>query len=115
MPTLRFNTTIAAAGGTVANLLTGSKFEYLPVPATVVVYAVAGVAGVDLECTAGNTVETDSLEIGVQSVANAGPSVQDDRIAAFTAAAGDRLTLRLFNRAGGVNAVIRTLVEIRPV
>lgn len=115
MPTLRFNTTIAAAGGTVANLLTGSKFEYLPVPATVIIYAVAGVAGVDLELTAGNTVETDSLEIPLQSVVGAGPSVLDDRIASCTAAAGDRLTVRLFNRAGGVNAVIRTLVEIRPL
>lgn len=115
MPTLRFNTTIAAAGGTVPNLLAGSKFEYLPVPATVVVYAVSSVAGVDLEATAGNTVETDQLEIPLQTVAGAGPSIQDDRIAAFTAAAGDRLTLRLFNRAGGAGAIIRTLVEIRPV
>lgn len=115
MPTLRFNTTIAAAGGSVPNLLTGSKFEYLPVPATIVLYAVASVAGVDLEATAGNTVETDSLEIPLQTVAGAGPSVQDDRIAAFTGAAGDRITVRLFNRAGGAGAVIRTLVEIRPL
>jgi len=115
VPSLRFNTTIAAAGGTVDNLLTGSKFEYMPGPATIIVYSVAGVAGVDLDCSAGNTSETDKLEIPLQSVAGAGPSVNDDRVASFTAAAGDRLTVRLFNRAGGVNAVIRTLIEIRPL
>ena len=113
MPTLRFNTTIAAAGGTVANLLTGSKFEYLPVPAAVIVYSVAEVAGVDLECAAGNTVETDSLEIPVR--ATNGPDVDKDRVASFVGAAGDRLQLKLFNRAGGAGAVIRTLVEIRPL
>jgi hypothetical protein len=115
MPTLRFNTTIAAAGGTVLNLLAGSKFEYLPGPASIIVYGVASVAGVDLEASAGNTVETDSLEIPLQTVAGAGPSIQDDRIAAFTAMGGDRLTLRLFNRAGGAGAIVRTLVEIRPL
>ena len=115
MPTLRFNTTIAAAGGQVLNLLAGSKFEYLPGPASVIVYSVASVAGVDMECSAGNTVETDALEIPLQTVAGAGPSIQDDRVAAFTAMGGDRLTVRLFNRAGGAGAVIRTLVEIRPL
>lgn len=115
MPTLRFNTTIAAAGGSVANLLTGSKFEYLPGPASIIVYAVGSVAGVDMECSAGNTVETDALEVPLQSVAGAGPSVNDDRVAAFTAMGGDRLTVRLFNRAGGAGAIVRTLVEIRPL
>jgi hypothetical protein len=115
MPTLRFNTDIPAAGGSVPNLLTGSKFEYLPGPATVIVYAVATVAGVDMECTAGNTVETDALEVPLQPLAGVGPSVQDDRIASFTAAAGDRLTIRLFNRAGGAGVDVRTLVEIRPL
>jgi len=116
MPTLRFSTTIAAAGGSVPNLLTGSKFEYMPGPAAVIVYATATVAGVELECSAGNTVETDLLELPVNtSVALTGPSVQDDRVAAFTAMAGDRLTLRLFNRAGGAGVIVRTLVEIRPL
>lgn len=117
MPTLRFNTTIAAAGGQVANLLAGSKFEYMPGPASIVVYACGDQAGVDLECSAGNSVETDSLEIPAVTAADAGtgPSVQDHRVAAFLAAPGDRLTLRLFNRAGGAGAIVRTLVEIRPL
>lgn len=115
MPTLRFNETIAAAGGTIANLMTGSKFEYLPGPASVIVYAVASVADVDLECSAGNTVETDNLEIPLQRIAGAGPSIQDDRVAAFTAMGGDRLTIRLFNRGGGAGAIVRVLVEIRPL
>lgn len=115
MPTLRFNTTIAAAGGTVQNLLAGSKFEYLPVPAAIVVYSAADVAGVDLECTTGNTVETDALEVPVAPAAGQGPNIQDHRVASFVGTAGDRLTLRLFNRAGGAGAIVRTLVEIRPL
>lgn len=115
MPTLRFNTTIAAAGGQVLNLLAGSKFEYMPGPASIIVYAVASATGVDMECSAGNTVETDSLEIPLNVAAGLGPSIQDDRLAAFTAMGGDRLTVRLFNRAGGAGAIVRTLVEIRPL
>lgn len=115
MPTLRFTGTIAAAGGQVPNLLTGSKFEYLPGAASILVYGVTSVAGVDLEATAGNTVETDSLEIPLQPAAGVGPSIQDDRIAAFTGMPGDRLTLRLFNRAGGAGVAYRVLVEIRPI
>lgn len=115
MPTLRFNTQIAAAGAQVANLLTGSKFEYMPGPASVIVYAVSDAAGVDLEASAGNTVETDALELPVAAL-TVGPNIQDHRVAAFTAMGGDRLTLRLFNRAGGAGPFfVRTLVEIRPL
>ena len=113
MPTLRFNTTLAA-GATANNLLAGSKFEYLPVPAAVTVYAVASVVAVDMECAAGNTVETDSLEIPVQTAANVGPNIQDHRVASFVGAPGDRLQVKLFDR-GGAGAVVRTLIEIRPL
>lgn len=113
MPTLRFVNTLAAAE-TVANLLAGSKFEYLPVPAAISVFSCAAVDGVDMECSTGNVVETDSLELP-RRAANTGPLTNEDRVAAFVGSPGDRLQVKLFNRAGGAGAVVRTLIEIRPL
>lgn len=113
MPSLRFTTTALAAGGIVQNLLTGSKFEYLPSPAAVVVYACADAAGVQLELTFGNVIECDQMDLPVRA-ATVGPLLSDDRIASGVAAAGDRLQIKLQN-TGGAGTNIRTFVDIRPL
>lgn len=114
MPSLRFVTTALGAGGVIQNLLTGSKFEYLPAPAAVIVYAAADAAGVNMEVAFGNVIEADQLDIPVGPAAGQGPNLQDHRIASGVAAAGDRLQVRLQN-TGGAATNIRTLVEIRPL
>lgn len=114
MPSLRFVTTALGAGATVQNLLTGSKFEYLPSPAAIIVYAVASAIGVQLELTFGNVIECDQMDIPVEPAANQGPNLQDHRIASGVAAAGDRLQIKLQNTSAGA-ITIRTFIDIRPL
>jgi hypothetical protein len=113
MPSLRFVTTALAAGGIVQNLLTGSKFEYLPSAAAITVYAVADAAGVQLELTFGNVIECDQMDLPVKA-ATVGPNRSDDLIAAGVAAPGDRLQIKLQNTGAGATN-IRTMVDIRPL
>lgn len=113
MPSLRFVTTALGAGATVQNLLTGSKFEYLPSPAAIMVYSCADAAGVQLELTFGNVIECDQMDLPVKA-ATVGPLRSDDLIASGVAAAGDRLQIKLQN-TGGAATNIRTLVDIRPL
>ena len=113
MPSLRFTTTALAAGGIVQNLLTGSKFEYLPSPAAIIVYAVADAAGVQLELTFGNVIECDQMDLPV-AAATVGPLISDHRVASGIAAAGDRLQIKLQNTGAGATN-IRTFVDIRPL
>lgn len=113
MPSLRFNQGSIAAGGTVLNLLTGSKFEYLPQPAAVVVYGTADAAGLQLELTFGNVIECDQMEVPI--LAGAGPNVDQHRLAAGVGAAGDRIQARLQNTSAVAIAASRFLFEIRPL
>lgn len=116
MPSLRFNQSLTA-GQVVANLLTGSKFEFMPQDAAVMVYAVSDTPGVQLEVTFGNVIECDQMEIPVFANTAGGPNVNDHRLAAGAARAGDRLACRLFNGGALQTAPVgtRVLVEIRPL
>lgn len=114
MPTIRKEVTLAA-NGTNDNVLAGSKFEYLPGPAAIVVYAAADVAGVQLELTMGNTIECDQMAIPVAAAPGQGPNLQDHRIASGVGAGGDRVGIKLTNTTVSAVTNPRILVEIRPL
>lgn len=112
MPSLRFVQAIAV-NGTVTNLLNGSKFEFLPVPSMVEVYAVSDVADTNLELTLGNVIEFDQMLVPIFATASGGPNLQDHRIGGGVGAAGDRVVLKA--NAITVVASLRVLVVITPV
>ena len=111
MPSLRFVTSLAI-GAVNQNILSGSKFEYIPQPSAVFVYACADGTGVNMEVAFGNVIEADQMEIPV--TATEGPNVVDHRLVSGVAAAGDRIQVRLQNGSGAAR-IVRTLIEIRPV
>jgi hypothetical protein len=131
MPSMRFVSGPLTAGQIVTNVLSGSKFEFLPVASMVEVYAVtdsgaAANAGVQMELTLGNVIEFDQME--VPSVSNnsvspgiglygQGPNLQDHRVGGGVGAAGDRVVIKLQQGSVAQAAAntVRTLVVITPV
>ena len=127
MPTLKINQSIPA-GSVEPNLMTGSKFEQLPFPAQVSVYAVcaddvggtgAQVDGdVILDVTMGSVIEGDQLSVTLQDPAVTGefaPLRNRHLIASGVASAHDRLQLKVTNGNATKDAKINALVEIRPL
>ncbi len=115
MPTIRDVRNGLAAGGVVDNILAGSKFEFPRVPTAVIVYAVEDGAAVNgavhLTMTLGNAVDIDDISLPTAAVGD-GPNINQHKIGAALADAGDRIQIRLQNTgAGAVN--VRTLVEFR--
>ncbi len=115
MPSLRFNQGSIAAGGSVTNVLSGSKFEFLPSPAVVSVFGVTATAGMQMELTFGNVIECDQMEIPVLAAASGGPNRSDHLLASGVAAAGDRIVLKLTNVSAGAIVDTRLLVDIKPL
>jgi len=113
MPTERRVTTALAAGALSANLLADSKWLYLPGPHAVQVYAVADAAGVLLELSFGNTIDTQDFELPVRA-ATVGPFRSDDLAAAGVGVGGDLVSVRLRN-SGAAATNIRTLIDLRPL
>lgn len=116
MPSIRDSRTVLAAS-TVTNILAGSKFEFMPQAAAVMVYAVQDLAvggPVVMDVTFGNVVEGDGL-IVPQNTVGLGPDTQNHMIASGVAAPGDRLQISLQNTHATVNTPVRTLVVIRPL
>ena len=118
MPSIRQSTALAI-GAVNTNILAGSKFEFLPNPCAIVVYAVVdaagdALAGVNLELSMGNVVEADAIRVPREPTAGTGPDMQNHRVAAGVGAGGDRIQIRLSNQSGAA-AVVRTLTEIRPL
>ena len=115
MPSIRDSRTVAA-GVTVVNLLSGSKFEFMPVPAAVLVYAMHDAGGpVLMDVTFGNVVEGDALVVPSTGTAGAGPFLDADLLASGVAAAGDRLQIKVTNTHATTTANLRTVVQIRPL
>lgn len=131
MPSMRFTSGPLTAGQIVTNVLSGSKFEFLPVPSMVEVFAVtdsggAANAGAQLELTLGNVIVFDQMEcpsvsnntgapgIGLYSQ---GPNVQDHRVGGDVGAAGDRVVLKIQQGSVAQAAAntVRTLIVITPV
>ncbi len=128
MATIRDNRNVAA-GVTVTNILAGSKFEFMRVPSTVLVYAkldiinTAGAQeGATMTVSFGNVVEGDTLEIPQVRVgalggagSGVGPNINEDLLVSGVADAGDRLQIQITNTADAEAVDVRTLVKISPI
>jgi hypothetical protein len=103
------------SGTVTTNLMTGSKFEFLPRNAVVSVYGamdpvVAGV--VELDFTLGNVIVGDNLPLN-RTTAGEGPNRNTDLIAQGVGAGGDRIQLRTAEvGTGALNVPFRVLVQI---
>lgn len=111
MSVFRVNTTVAA-GGTVANIMAGSKFEFLARPSAVRVFAVQDAADLaELDFTLGNVVIGEDLPL-TERAAGEGPSMTDDKLVAGVGAPGDRIQIRLRETGGAAPAITRVVVDI---
>jgi len=115
MPSIRDSRTVAA-GVTVSNILAGSKFEFMPQAAAILVYAIHDAGGpVIMDITFGNVVEGDAMVVPITATAGDGPNIQDHLLASGVAAPGDRLQIKVQNTSAATTANVRTLVQIRPL
>lgn len=93
-----------AANATVANVLSGSQYEFLPFDAVVEFGLVASAVGMNATVTSGTDILQQDQEI---SAANRLPIYPDDFVLTDVAAAGERLVVGLRNTTG---AAITTFV-----
>lgn len=115
MPSMRFTSTLVA-NLPIVNLLAGSKFEFLPVPSLVEVFAVSDKDDTNLELTMGNVIEFDQMPAPFALVAAGGPLVKDHKIGGGVGAAGDRVVLKVQPASASVVANgLRVLVVITPI
>jgi hypothetical protein len=102
-------------GTVTTNLMTGSKFEFLPRNSVVSVYgAMNNVAAgvVELDFTLGNVIIGDNLPLN-RTADGEGPNRNTDLIAQGVGAAGDRIQLRTAEvGAGALDVPFRVLVQI---
>ncbi len=114
-PTIR-SVTVQGAGTTTPNVLTGSQFEFLGVPARIQVYAIqdtTGAAGVgEVEIFFGQELQLSQSPVNLKA---AGPEVPEDLVIDDFGAGGDRLVVRLTETGGAAAATINTLVKITPI
>jgi len=114
MPTIRSSDTVAI-GGTVANVLAGSQFEFLARPSIVQVFCVQDAADLGtIEVFFGQELQLPQSPI-TQVAAGTGPVVPDDEIVNDVGAPGDRLVIRLTETGGLATAIVRTMVKITPL
>jgi len=114
MPTIR-TVTVLAAGGTNANVLTGSQFEFLGTVSQVQVYAIqdtGGAAGIgEIEVFFGQELQLSQSPPNSKA---AGPEVPEDLLVDDFGAGGDRLVVRLVETGGAAAATMNVLVKITP-
>lgn len=115
MPTIR-SSDVVAIGGTVANVLAGSQFEFLARPSIVQVFITQdpGDFG-EVEVFFGQELQSPQAPITEAAAALRGPIVPDDEIVNDIGAPGDRLVVRLVETGGAATAVVRTMVKITPL
>ncbi len=103
---------VVPLSATVANLMTGDKFEFLERPAVVKVYAVQDTATgiVQIDFTLGRRVQGDSLPLSIVA-AGTGPNRDSDLLASGVGQAGERIQLRARETAA-VATPIRVYVEV---
>lgn len=100
-----------AANTTVANILSGKPFEFLPVPSLVRVYCTSSATGVNATFLVGGvSVCQDQL----MSAANRFPIIPDDLLVETVAPAGARLVLSVRNTTAGALTVI-SKVDVIPL
>jgi hypothetical protein len=116
MPTIR-NFTTLGIGGTNANVLAGSQFEFLGAPSRVQVYASqdsGGGAGIaEVEVFFGQELELSQTRVNVRAAADI--RVPDDLVLDDIGAAGDRLVVRVTETGGAAVADVLTQVKITPI
>jgi len=118
MPTLRFGAPEAtvAIGGVIANLMTGSQFEFLGRPTRVQIYASQDPADLGtMEVFFGQELEMATSPIPFALNAGEGPIVPNDLLLDDFGAPGDRIVIRLTETGGVATAVVRALVVMTPV
>ena len=114
MPTIRSSDTVAI-GGTIANVLAGSQFEFLARPSVVQVFAVQDAGDLaEIEVFFGQELQLPQSPV-TQIAAGTGPNVPDDEIVNDIGAPGDRLVVRLVETGGAATAITRTMVKITPL
>ncbi len=96
-----------AANASVANVLSGSQYEFLPFDAVVEFGLVASAVGMNATVTSGTDILQQDQEI---SAANRLPIYPDDFVLTDVAAAGERLVVGLRNTTA---AAITTFVVVK--
>jgi hypothetical protein len=116
MPTIRV-TSDTGIGGTVANVLAGSQFEFLARPSIVQVFAVQdpSVGTASIEVFFGQELQLPQSPTTFAAAAGIGPNVPDDEIVNDIGAPGDRLVVRLVETGGSTAAIVRTMIKITPL
>lgn len=115
MPTIRV-AQIVPIGGTVANVLAGSQFEFLARPSVVQVFAAQDPADLgEIEVFFGQELQLPQSPIQYAQAAGEGPLVPQDELVNDIGAPGDRLVVRLVETGGVNTAVTRVMVKISPL
>ncbi len=109
MPTMTDRRTVAL-NATVANVLAGLIYEFLPFDAVVEFGIVAAAVGLNASVKSGTDVLQDDQEV---SAINRFPVYPDDFVLTDVAAAGERLVVGLRNTTGAGIQVI-TVVKLTP-
>jgi len=102
------------AGTVTTNIMTGSKFEFLPTNSVVSVYGAqdTGKGTVEMDFTLGNVIVGDNLPLNYRAVTT-GPDRNTDLLAQGVGAAGDRIQLRTAEvHATPADTPFRILVQI---
>lgn len=126
MPTIRITVLPTAAGGlansTNPNVVAGNRFEFMPGPTLIRVYAAsAGAAGlVEGEVTTTisftNVVQLDSGSIPVVGTTLTGaPNRNEHMLIAEAAAGGDRLIISCTNLDAAIAATTVFLIDLVPI
>lgn len=104
-----------AAGGSIANLIAGSKFEFLSRPAAVKVFAVqdrTAASNCVIDFTLGNAVVGDDLPPNQATGPGLGPNRQEDMLSRGVGAPRDRIQLAARETTGLDVNDLRVIVEI---
>ena len=103
--------TSIAANATVANVLTGSVFEFIPFNALLQIGLVAAATGLQITVSSGSDILMQESPVSIQ---NRFPLFQEDFPLEDVAAQGERLTIRARNTTGAA-IILFTTVRITPV
>ncbi len=113
MPTIR-KTNAIAANGSVANLLTGERYEFATGPTLFRIFASQDGADdgtVKLTTFAGNVIDLDAVDIP-RVAAGIGPNTNEHGIGQMIARASDRLQVKLENNDAVNIANVRVMIQI---
>lgn len=114
MPTIGVSS-VVGIGGTIANVLAGSQFEFLARPSVVQVFAVQDLGDLaEIEVFFGQELQLPQNPVK-QFTAGFGPNVPDHEMVNDIGAPGDRLVVRLVETGGIATATVRTMVKITPL